>query len=105
MGVLFLLLVLIVGYTYFQTRTLVAGPSINLEYPTDGATVRSGLVKVIGRATNISSLYLNNRPIYTDSYGYFEEKLLVPYGYSILELTARDRFDRVVKKSVRVIYK
>jgi hypothetical protein len=96
--------VLIALFAYSRLATMLSGPEISLTYPTDGTEVHDDVIKVIGRATNIASISLDGHPIYTDKYGYFEEKLLVPYGYSILELTAKDRFGRVTSKRIRIIY-
>ncbi|MES2953699.1 MAG: hypothetical protein V4674_04045 [Patescibacteria group bacterium] len=103
-----IVLLVAIGIAIFgatRIATLVQGPEISIEYPTDGTRIHDQTLKVLGRAQNISSLYMNGHPVYTDSYGYFDETLLVPPGYSILEVTAKDRFGRTVTKQIRVIYK
>lgn len=93
------------GYTYFQARTYLAGPQITVLEPRNGATVAEERVSVIGIAKNIAHLTLNDRQIFTDDRGMFSERLLLPRGYSIMKLTARDRFDREKTIFLEIVYR
>lgn len=97
-------LAIIGGYTYSRTKDILTGPQILLEYPKDNSTIHDAHLSVIGRAKNTSAISMNGRAIFVDEGGYFEEELLVPRGYSILELVAKDRFDHATTKTVRIVY-
>lgn len=90
-------------YVFFETREFLTGARITLITPKDGFTVSEEIVPVEGQAANISFLSLNGRQIFTDKEGAFKEKLLVPEGYTILELKGKDRFDREVIEHIRII--
>jgi hypothetical protein len=60
---------------------------------------------VVGEAKNVSYLSLNGRQIFTDESGTFSEKLLLPYGYTIMTLKARDRFGRSRTYTLELVYK
>ncbi len=81
-------------YVAFQARHLLEGPVIRLiseaPYETSDPTVT-----LSGTALNITSLSLNGRPIYTNDQGDFTETLVLPKGYTIMTLTAKDRYGRV----------
>ncbi len=99
-----LLLVGIIWYVQFQARNILEGPTIALtdEY-TPVQYERS--VDLVGNAHNIVKLTLNGREIHTDESGAFTQTLELPNGYTIMELTAQDRFGRttsVVRKYVYV---
>jgi len=47
-----------------------------------------------GKALNIVSLSLNGRSIYTNDSGDFKETLVLPSGYTIMTITAQDRYGR-----------
>jgi hypothetical protein len=96
--------VLFIGYVLFQARFLILGPQVKVLSPQDGAVVYSPVVVMSGTAKNVSWLSLNDRQIFTDEKGVWEEKLLVSEGLSIIELNARDRFGRQTEKTVRIIY-
>src|SRR4051812_8630843 len=80
------------GYAYFQASTYLDGPRINIVSPTSGETVLTDMVTVSGTVKNASFISLDGRQIYTTEAGVVEEQLLVPLGYTIITLKARDRF-------------
>jgi len=94
----------ILGYSYFQARKLIGGPSLVIESPQNGATLTESLVDIRGTARNVKEVSLNDRPIFTDEEGHFEEKLLVPPGYTIITLKAEDRFGRKTNRSLELYY-
>jgi hypothetical protein len=84
---------LVVGYVLFQARFLIMGPQIAL---TEGQTQLHNERQIVltGTAFNISHLWLNDRPIYTDPDGNFKEALVLENGYTIATLRAEDRYGR-----------
>ncbi len=80
-------------YLVFQARFLIAGPQIVLENepPTQNNT---RVIELKGTARNITHLWLNDRPIYTNEDGEFNEALVIENGYTITTLRAKDRYDR-----------
>lgn len=84
---------LIGGYIAFQARFLIQGPIIVLlEEP--GVQHSARTITLKGKAENITHLWLNDRPIFTDEAGYFTEALVLENGYTITTLRARDRYGR-----------
>ena len=102
--IVILLLIGILGYTYFQMQSLVTGPVITILEPLNGATLTSSLVEVTGTAKNISSINLNGRQIFIDESGTFKEKLLLSPGYNIITLRAKDKFGRETEKMLELVY-
>lgn len=81
-------------YGIARASSYVRGPSVTLVSPADGETVRDKAVVLEGLAERIATLTANGRTIFTDEHGNFRERLLLPPGYSILQLVATDRFGR-----------
>ena len=94
---------LIGSYAYSRTKEFVAGPSIVISSPQDGAVLDNTFVELKGIAQNISRISLNGRQIFTDEAGAFNEALLLYPGYNIINVYAEDRFERMVKKSARLM--
>ncbi len=92
-GISFIVLI-IFGYSLFQAKNLIIGPTFTIETPQDGATLGNEVFTVKGVAHNVASITLNDSPIFIDEQGVFEEKLIAPLGYSIIELSVADRFGR-----------
>lgn len=87
-------LVLFIGtYVLFQARFMIIGPQITL---TDEPHQLQNQQKIYlsGTAYNISRLWLNDRPIYTDAHGNFKEALILENGYTVATLRAEDRYGR-----------
>jgi hypothetical protein len=102
--ILILLLIAILGgYFLYQGRGYLFGPKIVIDYPMPAEVVHDSFIKIKGQALNISSLSLNGRQIFTDEHGFFNERLLLGRGYNIIELTATDKFGRVIKEKREVI--
>lgn len=63
------------------------------------------LLTLHGTATNIMSLYLNDRPILTNKNGYFKEVLILQNGYTIHSIRAEDRYGRKEVITIPIVYK
>ncbi|HEY9584482.1 MAG TPA: hypothetical protein VJI33_02820 [Candidatus Paceibacterota bacterium] len=86
------------SYIYFQFKDYLLGPVINISHPATGSIVYGPEVEIRGTALRISSLSLNDSPIFTDTGGAFKEKLMLPSGYNIMKIEARDRFGKQTTK-------
>lgn len=102
-GSLFLFLIL--GYSLYQSRNLLIGPVIIVSEPKNGTTVPEQLVKIAGIAKNINKITLDDRPIYVDEVGVFSEKLLLSEGYNIVKISAWDKFNKKIEKTIELVYK
>lgn len=97
------LIVLFIG-TYAVTRifAFVSGPSLIVTTPKDYALVREPLLTIQGSAARVAKIHVNGREIFTNEQGIFEDRLLVPPGYSIITLSAEDQFGRSITKTIHI---
>jgi hypothetical protein len=100
-----IVVILLVGYTLFQAKNLIRGPVLLISEPRDGETVPYEVVAVKGTTENVSALTLNDSPIYIDKEGNFSEKIVASVGYSIVKLSAKDRFGTTITKYLHLILK
>jgi hypothetical protein len=99
---LIIILVTFIGsYSVFQARKIMSGPKISIASPHNGATVQDSLIYVAGVAKNIKEISVNDRPIFIDENGNFQEKLLLSPGYNIIKLKAKDKFGKEVQKEIQ----
>ncbi|MEK7157654.1 MAG: hypothetical protein AAB688_01085 [Patescibacteria group bacterium] len=98
-------LFLILGYAFYQSRSLLAGPLIDVREPKNGQTIDHQLIKIVGGTKNIKKITLNDRQIYVDEFGDFNERLLLSEGYNIMKISAWDKFGKKTEKMIEVIYK
>ncbi len=95
--------ILIAGYVLYQARAIISGPQVSLTSPQSGSVVHSPLVSIEGSAKNISFISLNDRQIFVNSDGAFNEELLLAPGYNAWELEAKDKFGRTVSKKIELV--
>jgi hypothetical protein len=91
------------AYVLFQARYLIFGPQITLEATHPGRT-NQPVVILRGHAHTIARLWLNDRQIFTDRAGNFEEALVLENGYTIATLAAEDRFGRRTTLTREFVY-
>ncbi len=93
----------ILGYTLYQAKNIILGPRLTIESPYNGSTLASPAVAIKGVAKNVAYISLNNRQIFVDKEGAFNEELLLAPGYNIWTLEAKDKFGRSVSKKIELI--
>jgi hypothetical protein len=92
----------IVGFTLFQSQNLMRGPTIQIGTSTQGTSNEIAVIE--GEAENIAFLTFNDRQIYTDKNGAFREKVLLSEGYNIVKLAAKDKFGKIVERTIELVY-
>jgi hypothetical protein len=100
-----LFLICLFGYGAFEIWNYATGPKIIINSPKNGTSVSESLITVSGQGKNTKSITLNDRPIVTDEMGNFSEKILLSYGYNVLELKAEDRFGKKTEQKLQIVYK
>lgn len=96
---------LLVSYGIFNARNLIIGPVIEIFSPAKDMETEENTFTVKGRVKNMTFLSMNEKPIFVDTEGLFEEKLLLSPGSNIIEIEARDRFKNETQKIVKIYYK
>lgn len=101
-GILFIL-----GYGVFNSRFLIKGPELSIEGLEDSSDIIHAQTRdfnLQGNATHSAYISLNNRPILIDENGNFNEKLLLSNGVSVIDIYAKDKFGKEVRKKIDVVY-
>jgi len=102
-GIICLIMLIIGSYSLFEARKIMTGPDIAISSPSNGAILYDSLVDVVGVAKNIKEISVNDRPIFIDENGNFNEKLLLYPGYNIIKLKAKDKFGNETEKEIQNI--
>lgn len=97
-----LLVLILIMYVFYQSRSYLQGPVLAIRSPAPKTSVTTEVVLVEGVAENISYLWLNDRQIYTNPEGRFKEVVALPPGYTIIEVTAEDKFNRSITHEIEV---
>ncbi len=100
-----LFLVCLFGYGAFEVWNYATGPKIILADAYNGQAVSESLMTIEGQGKNTQEITLNDRSIVMDETGHFSEKILLSYGYNVLELKAQDRFGKQTEQILQIVYK
>jgi hypothetical protein len=103
-GLFIVLLILLIAYIYYQSKTLIKGPEIDIIEPLNYSSVSEEVINIKGVANNIINLELNDRKIFIDENNQFNQKLLLHLGYNIIEIEGADKFGKKVIKTLELIY-
>lgn len=97
--------IILVAYGFFNARNLLIGPVVEIWSPISNSETWDNMIVVKGRAQNITSLRLNEKPIFVDTDGIFQEKMLLSPGLNTIEVKAEDRFKKEITKTITMYYK
>jgi len=100
-----IIVLLILGYSVFESHSLIKGPEIIIQEPLSGSTVSTSSIQIIGKALRIQEILLNGRPILIDKEGNFSEALLLAPGYNASLIQAKDKFNRTIEYKIELVYK
>lgn len=67
--------------------------------------INSPIITVKGKAKNAINITLNGREIYISKDGNFKEITVVPPGFSVIEIIAKDKLGKVSQKKFKIIHK
>ncbi len=104
-SVVFVVVILLAVYFFNQSKVFLLGPQLKIDNPINGQTLTDSFVLVNGVASNVVALLINDQVILIDSFGNFNKNLILARGYNIIELIARDKFNREVYKKLEVTVK
>ncbi len=99
------IIVITLGYSFYQTKDFIKGPILTITEPLSGTTTTNDTISVKGFTKNISFLSINGRQIFVDTDGNLDETLLLSSGYNIIELLASDKYERETKEILEIVYK
>lgn len=97
LGISFLVGLAALGYIANEIGSVLAPPYLVLNEPNSDQTVSSNSIVVSGKAEPGAEVSINNQPVLTDSLGQFTENLLLSPGLNIIEVTEKNKFNKVSK--------
>jgi cytoskeleton protein RodZ len=93
----FSLLVALVAIIYIglEIRSVLIPPYLSVTEPGADVTVEGNSVIVSGVGEIGAEVYINNQPVLSDQNGNFTETLLLSPGLNVVEVSAKNKFDKV----------
>ncbi len=85
------------GYVVSEIRSVLAPPYLAVIDPASDLIVTDNSVVVSGKAEAGAEVFINNQPVLTDPIGEFTENLLLSPGINIVEITEKNKFNKISK--------
>jgi hypothetical protein len=85
------------GYVGNQIRSVLVPPYLSLEEPSSDQSITGNSIVFSGKAEPGAEVFINNQPVILDSLGQFTENLLLSPGLNIIEVTEKNKFNKVSK--------
>jgi hypothetical protein len=92
-----LVALLAVVYVAFEIRSVLAPPYLSLTEPGSDITVNGNSAVISGKGEIGAEVFINNQPVLSDQNGEFSETLLLKPGLNIIEVTEKNKFNKVSK--------
>jgi len=102
-GLLIIFFSFLAVYGYSKTKNLIIGAKISIKTIENGQTVTNPFLNLVGVTKNTAYLTLNDRKIFIDQAGNFQESLLLNEGYNIITIKAKDKFNKETQKDLKLV--
>ena len=76
---------------------MLAPPILSLDEPAADTTIDGNSIVVSGKGEIGAQVFINNQPVLADQTGEFTETLLLSTGLNIIEVTEKNKFNKVSK--------
>jgi cytoskeletal protein RodZ len=97
-------LILFLGYLFFQYRAAFLPPSLTITSPQQNSTT-SKEITVSGKADSTASVFVNNQPVTVGNDGEFSKRLTLFPGNATVSVRAENRFGKQTTVERNIIVK
>ena len=100
-----LLFIIVAGFLFFQYRSAVFDPSLDIESPKQNQTINSLSVEVKGNTDPASTLFIDNKQVPIGSDGSFTKIITVFPGNTTIGFKVENKFGRITVKERNILVK
>ena len=92
----------ILSFAIFAFRGIIFPPVVTLLTIQDGMRVPAGIVQIDGTTKRVESFFVQGRQITRSPQGNFSVEVAVFAPYTIIDIEAKDRFNKTIHKTIRL---
>jgi len=100
---IFLFFVIVSGYVYYRSSDFINGPQLEILDPQDGSSFKTPLIIIRGIVENVSYIKMNEKQIFINENGIFEEKYILSSGQNFIKIEVEDRFNKKREKILDLV--
>jgi cytoskeleton protein RodZ len=102
LGSSILVAIIAIVYIGVEIRSVLVPPYLSVDEPSSDMTIEGNSVVISGTGEIGAEVYINNQPVLADQNGNFTETLLLSPGLNVVEVSAKNKFDKVSKVERRI---
>ncbi len=93
------ILLALIAFLYIgnQIKSVLAPPFLNVDEPANDTSIDGNSIIIAGRGEIGAQVFINNQPVLMDQNGHFTENLLLSPGLNIIEVSEKNKFNKVSK--------
>ena len=100
-----LLFIIIIGYGIWRGRDLLFGIHMSVTGISNNETVTDPILNLSGTAYHAIAITVNGRTVSVEENGNWNDPIALQNGYNIIDISAKDKFNRITSKIFTVNYK
>jgi len=102
--VLVLVFLVLGGYLFFQYRSAIFNPLLDVSYPKDNSVVSSQEILVVGKTDSNSTVFVNNETASLDKDGNFKKTIFAFPGKTKITIKAVNNFNKttIMQRNIEV---
>lgn len=90
-------------YFGFRIFDFISGPRIKITNPINGQKIETDIFLVEGNVKNAKNIYINGREIGINQKGDFKEGLIAKSPYTIIVISAYDKYGKFKEKVLQIV--
>ncbi len=94
--------VLVVGYLFFQYSSLIFAPGIEISKPVENQTISSNVIEVRGKTDPYATVEINGDEVYVALDGTFKKSVYGFSGNNKIKVVAKNRYGKQTEKMINV---
>jgi len=98
-----LVVLIIIGYSFFVLNDFIRGPRIVITSPKSGFSTTTPIIVISGKTIHANNLTINDAVTPVDLEGNFRSQLILAPGYNIMKIIAEDNYARRAEKTVEIV--
>ena len=92
----------VISFGIFAFRGILFPPVVILLTVYDGMNVPAGMIRIEGKTKRVEALFIQGKQLVRSLEGDFVTEIAVFAPYTIIEIEARDRFNKTIHKTLRL---
>lgn len=102
-GLIILIVIGILSYIWYQVKSFASAPPLEISGSSDEMVVKFQSITVEGQTDSGATLSINNQLVSVDPNGHFKQEIKLLNGVNDIEISAKNKANKITKKILKVL--